>query len=159
MRAMASSSSARPPHQTIRMLAASARSRRESTSVPSRSKTINESLTQHSRRVATCLASAGVVSERRGRLPDPYPDDAQAVFDGVVVNQSRDPFDGRIAVEEEHGLAELLEGLDERIVAPQQHLVIERVVDPPLHRGFDVAEVAHHIPAVELARLHLDLHE
>src|SRR3990172_4510252 len=64
---------------------------------------------------------------------------------------------GEIAVEEKHRLAEVQKGRHQRIVLAQQHLVIELLVDPVLDHALDVAEVAHHIAAVELAGTHLDL--
>ena len=62
-----------------------------------------------------------------------------------------------IAVEQIHRLAQLLERRDERIVVPQQHLVIELLVDPALDDALDVAEVADHVAVVERAGPDLDL--
>ena len=65
--------------------------------------------------------------------------------------------DRRIAVEEVDRLAERLERRDQRIVMPQQHLVIELLVDPALDDALDVAEVADHVAVVERAGADLDL--
>ena len=75
---------------------------------------------------------------------------------GIVEDQARDALDRRIAVEEIHRLTERLQRLDERIVVAQQHLVVERRIDPAFHDALDVAEIADHIAVVELAGAHFD---
>ena len=49
-----------------------------------------------------------------------------------------------------------LQRRDQRIVVPQQHLVIELAIDPALDDAFDVAEIADHVAVVERAGAHLD---
>ena len=51
----------------------------------------------------------------------------------------------------------LEEGLDERVVMPEDHLVVELAVDPALDLVLDVAEVDHHVPRVEIVGPDLDL--
>ncbi len=75
----------------------------------------------------------------------------------LVENQLGDPLHGGIAIEEIHRLAQLLQRRHERIVVPQQHLVIELGVDPSLHDSLDVAEIADHVAVVERAGAHFDL--
>src|SRR5438093_8946136 len=148
MRPMTSSPSGSAPDAASTALAESVRSRRESTSVPSRSKTM--------RRVLTWLLSASVFGERCWRLPHLHADDREFLRAGIVEDQARDALDRRIAVEEIHRLTELLQRLDERIVVAQQHLVVERRIDPAFHDTLDVAEIADHIAVVELAGAHFD---
>ena len=101
-------------------LAESARSRRESTSVPSRSKTKRR------------IAHSAVLGERRRRLPHRHSHDRQALLARVVGRSAarcvRRSDCSRAVI---HRLAELLQG-HQRIVMAQQHLVIELAIDPPL---------------------------
>ena len=60
---------------------------------------------------------------------------------------SRTPLRERIAFLTR--LAELLERGDQRIVVPEQHPVIELLVDPAFHDSLDVAEIADHVAVVE----------
>src|SRR5262249_42412747 len=152
------------PEWRSRALVALARSRRESMSVPSRSKTISWDMARQeaagqegrSSRLRACrFLSIG--GKRRRRLPDGYADDGQSLFGGLVENQPGDAFDGRIAVEQKDRLPQFLQRGDERIVVPQQHLVIQLVIDPAFHEPLDVAEIAHHVAAVERPRAHFDL--
>src|SRR5262245_57757173 len=64
---------------------------------------------------------------------------------------------GRIALDDEDRLAETLERLDERIVVPENHLMIELAIDPALHDALDVGEIAHHVAVVERSAADLDL--
>ena len=50
-------------------------------------------------------------------------------------------------------------GFDQRIVVPQHHLVIELAIDPALDDPLDVAEVAHHVAAVERVGAHFDFRD
>src|SRR6187431_425937 len=74
-----------------------------------------------------------------------------------VENQLRDALRGGIAVEQVHRLAHLLQRSNERIVLPQDHLVIELLIDPALDDAFDVAEVSDHVAAVESGGPDMDL--
>ena len=106
----------------------------------------------------SCVAIAdAIIGERRRRLPHGDAHHRQAVLLRLVEDQLRDALDGRVAVQQIHRLAELLKRYDERIVVPQQHLVIELAVDPRLDDPLDVAEIAHHVPVIERARADLDL--
>jgi len=51
----------------------------------------------------------------------------------IVVQQFGDMLDRRIALHDEHRLAQSLQRLDERIVFAKNHLVVELAVDPSLH--------------------------
>src|SRR5262245_59779562 len=155
------------PHATSSALAASARSRLESTRVPSRSKTT-------SRKFGWLLANAdglrltrlgivdrqslgSVLGERRRRFPDGDPHHGEPFLSRLVEDQPRDPFGRRVAVQQEHRLADLLKKSRERIVVTKDHLVVELPVDPALDDPFDVVEVAHHVAAVERAGAYFDL--
>src|SRR6185312_16641942 len=142
MRPMRSSLSGAAPHSTSSALVAFARSRRESTSVPSRSKTMSENAAVGAG--GSGLAVTAIVGERRRRFPHRDADDGKTVLRRLVEDQFRDPLHGRVAVEEIDRLAEFLERLDERIVVTQQHLVIELAVDPAFDQPLDVAEIADH---------------
>src|SRR5712691_1687382 len=167
IRPMRSSGSRPAPHSTSSALAASAMSRRESISVPSRSNTIkrkrslktSERRARKARREEVALRASRalrsrwwpVFSKRSGRLPDRHAYDGQTLLFGLVIDQLRDALDRRVAVEQIHRLSELLQQDDERIVVPQQHLVIELLVDPALDDALDVAEIAHHVTVVQRA--------
>jgi hypothetical protein len=75
----------------------------------------------------------------------------------VIEDQPRDPLDGRIAIDDENRLAELLKRCHQRIIVSQDHLVIELPINPPLDDALDVAEIADHVAVVECAGAHLDL--
>src|SRR5438552_2147704 len=100
------------------------------------------------RRTAGSLA---VLGERRRRLPHLHAGDRKTFFRGVLENEPGDVFRGGIALADEYRLAEVLQDLHERIVMTQQHLVIERLIDPALDDPLDIAEVADHVAAVEPA--------
>src|SRR5436190_2485705 len=163
MRPIAASDCVAQPHVASSALADSARSRRESTSVPSRSKTMKlitrfQDLTvPHPQILRSSHFILQIFSVRSRRFPDLDAHHRQALAGGVLEDQARDPFDGRVALEQVDRLAELLERLDQRIVLAQDHLVIELAVDPAFHDPLDVAEVADHVARVEAARAHLDL--
>src|SRR5262245_13128426 len=152
MRATCSSDSAGAPYSTSSRLTESVRSRRESISVPSRSKT-NSRKSEVVRRKS--LDSK--LRKRRRCRPDGDADDGKSRLFGLIEDELCDPLDRWIAVDDEDGLAELPERRDERVVVPQDHLVIELPVDPPLDHPLDVAEIADHIPVVERAGADLDL--
>ena len=81
-----SSDSGAAPHDSSSALAASAMSRRESTSVPSRSKTMRSNSDCGGSRARLRLSRA-VFGERRRRLPDRHADDRQPLLVRVVENQ------------------------------------------------------------------------
>ena len=58
---------------------------------------------------------------------------------------------GGVARHDEHRLAKLLQRADQRIVFPENHLVIELTVHPPFDDSLDVGEVAHHVSAIQRA--------
>src|SRR5438093_3051360 len=118
--------------------------------VPSRSNTYSEN--GKARRLLGCE-----LGERRRRLPHFHPDDREALLFRVFEDETRDAFDGRIAVEQKDRLAELSKRRHERIVVSQQHLVIELLVDPAFDHAFDVAEVADPVAIVEYSGANLDL--
>ena len=72
-------------------------------------------------------------------------------------DQPGDALDRRVALEQVHRLAKRLERFDERIIAPQDHLVIELAIDPPFDDSLDVAEVHHHVAVVETVGADVDL--
>src|SRR5438874_12130654 len=150
IRPMSSSGSGHAPDTRSSSLADSARSRRESTSVPSRSNTYSEN--GKARRLLGCELGEG-----RRRLPHFHPHDREALLLLVFEDETRDAFDGRIAVEQKDRIAELSKRRHERIVVSQQHLVIELLVDPAFDHAFDVAEVADHVAIVERSGANLDL--
>ena len=76
---------------------------------------------------------------------------------GLIEDQLRNPFDGRVAIEKVDWLSQLLERSDQRIVVAQDHLVIQLSVNPAFDDALDVAEIAHHVPAVERTGSDLDL--
>src|SRR4026207_752064 len=79
-----------------------------------------------------------VCREGTGRLPHADVHDVDSKLASLFEDQSRDPFNRGIALEEIHRLTELLERLHERVVVPQNHLVIEFTIDPSLHDAFDI---------------------
>src|SRR5258705_1633939 len=96
MRPIRSSGSGAAPHSSSRAFAASAISRRESTSVPSKSKTIRAKVKGQGLRAE--------FRERRGRLPDGDADDGEPLIGGLVEVQLRNSLDGGVAVEHEDRL-------------------------------------------------------
>ena len=100
---------------------------------------------------------ARVRGPRRRRLPHGHAHGPQSLLARHVIDQSRDPFHGRIAVNDEDWFAEGLQRFHERIIVSQDHLVIELAVNPPLDDPLDVAEIHHHIPCVQRIGAHLDL--
>src|SRR5712664_1733224 len=90
-----------------------------------------------------------VFGERCRRFPHGYANDGQSLLHSLVEDQLRDAFDGRIAIEQIYRLSELLQRGDERVVVPEQHLVIELPVDPTFDDPLDVAEVTDHVAVVE----------
>src|SRR5580704_12731481 len=142
IRPMTSSENGCAPYETSVAFAESAMSLRESTSVPSRSKTMR-------RRLEATSSFCPVFGERSWRFPDLDAHHGKTLAGGVLENEPGDALDGRVAVEEIDRLAQLLQGLQERIVAPEHHPVIELLVDPPLDSALDVAEVADHVASVE----------
>jgi hypothetical protein len=130
----------------MRRLAASAMSRASRRSVPSRSNTT-------SRKAPVRPDRSSVIRPCRKRtarrLPHPHANHAETLVSGIVENQLRDLFDGRIAVDQEHRLLQILERLDERVVTPEDHLVVDLAIDPRLHDPVDIAEIADHVAAVE----------
>src|SRR5437867_9556924 len=97
-----------------------------------------------------------VLCERCRSLPHLDADHWKPLAARVVEDQTRDALDGGIAVEKKHRLAQLLQWLHQRIVVTQQHFVIDLLIDPALDDSLDIAEVAHHVAAVELSGAHFD---
>src|SRR6185503_760776 len=89
------SGSAAAPHSTSRRLTESARSRRESISVPSRSKTNRSNACW----VLGCDSSlCTILGERRGRFPDGHTHDRHAGIESLIEDQFGNPLHGGIAV-------------------------------------------------------------
>src|SRR5260221_2544953 len=157
IRPIRSSGSELASQDSSKALAASAMSRRESTRVPSRSKTIRRNMAFED--VRSCSHLNAIFRKGRRRLPDLDAHHREALAAGVVEDQPGDALDSRIAVEQLHRLAQLLERFDERVVVAQQHLVIEFRVDPALDDALDVAEVADHVAIVERPRADFDFRD
>ena len=62
-----------------------------------------------------------------------------------------------IAVDDKHGLAQPLQRLNQRVIASQDHLVVELAIDPSLDDPLDVREIAHHVAVVERPAADFDL--
>src|SRR4051794_8777324 len=73
-------------------------------------------------------------------LPEHDLDDRQSGLDGPLIDEAGDILGGRVLVHDEDALAVLPEDGEDRVVAPQQHVVIEVVVDPALDLGLDLDE-------------------
>src|SRR5205085_8284501 len=129
MRPIVTSGRGAAPDSTSRAFIEAARSRRESTSVPSRSNTIKRC--DRGKAALSCQCSAfshsfvgadlgrpcraeqapplrAVLRERGRRFPHGDADDGQSFSRGAIENQPGDSFDGRVAVEQINRLAELL---------------------------------------------------
>lgn len=104
----------------------------------------------------TNLRSFEVRCERFGCLPERHFLDGKFCFLGLLINQLRDVFCRRVCVDDINRLVEFLQKGDRRIVAVQDHFVVEFVVDPGSQRVFDVAEVYEHPPFVEVFTLQND---
>src|SRR6478736_2494188 len=128
---MASSASGWAPNPASISLALSARSRRESISVPSRSKT-------------TSLLT-GVRGEGGGRLPHGHTHRRKSLRHGIVEQQFRDMLHRRIALHDEDRLAKPLQRPKQRVVVTQNHLVIELPIHPALDDPLDIRKIAHHV--------------
>src|SRR5687768_5444038 len=98
-----------------------------------------------------------VFGERRRCFPNGDARDRETLLARVLEDQAREALGGGIAVEQIDGLAELLQRLHERVVVPQEHLVVKLPVNPSFHDPLDVTEVAHHVAAVELVGADLNL--
>ena len=66
---------------------------------------------------------------------------------------------GRIVVADEHRFAERTERFQQRVVAPQDHPVVELPVDPSLDDALDLSEITDHLPIVQRLRPHLNLRD
>src|SRR5215471_5728128 len=97
-----------------------------------------------------------VFGKRGGCFPHLDAHDGKPLLRRLVEDQPRDAFDRGIAVNDKHRLAQVAQRFDQRIVVAQQHLVIELAIDPPLHDPLNIAEVAYHVPLVELTGAHFD---
>src|SRR5690349_24723380 len=86
-----------------------------------------------------------VFSKRTGRFPHANGQNRESLLPGFVEDQLRDALDRGVAFELVDRFAERLQGTDERIVMPQNHLVIELTVYPALDEPLDVGEISHHI--------------
>src|SRR5262245_41252909 len=102
-------------------------------------------------------SGGGVGGPRRRRLPDGDAHDRKAVLARDLVAQAADPLDSGTTADYVDRLAERLQRLHERIVVPEDHLVIELAVDPSLDDALDVAEVDDHVARVERVGANLDL--
>ncbi len=70
----------------------------------------------------------------------------------MLVNETSNPLNGRVAIHEKHWLAKLTERFNKRVVASQNHLVIDLSVDPALHQMLDVTKITHHASLIESCR-------
>ena len=73
-------------------------------------------------------------------------------FVDLFVDQPGDVLGRGILVEQVERLAHLLEHRHDRVVAVEEHPVVEVVVDPGAHGRLDVGEVDQHPAVVELGR-------
>lgn len=90
------------------------------------------------------------------RFPKLRFDDGKAMFQRKLVNEFGEIFGRRIHIEQIERLVHLAQDFHSRIVAMQDHAVIEIVVDPASDDAFDIREVDHHAAIIELGRLDRD---
>src|SRR3954452_1665634 len=100
-----------------------------------------------------------IAGKRGWRFPDRDTHDWKSGADSVVEDDLRDMLHSGIGINQEDRLSERLEGGDERVVAPEHHLVIDRLIDPALDDALDVAEVADHVAIVECPGAHFDFRD
>ncbi len=90
------------------------------------------------------------------RFPEHDLDHRQAGLSRVFVNQSCDVLGRRIDVHDEHPLTALDERRQQGIVATEQHVMIEILVDPGVDYPLDLSEIDQHAATVECLTLERD---
>ena len=74
----------------------------------------------------------------------------------MVVDQFRDALGGRVHINHHHRLALAAQFGKDRVVAVQDHLVVERLIDPRADDLLDLGEIDHHAERIERGRLDRD---
>src|SRR5690606_37570879 len=106
------------------------------------------------RRGRRCRKSADPIGgETSRRLPKPGFDDRKALRGREVEDELGDVFGRGVEIDEVERFAQLFQGRHRRVVAPQNHAVVEIFVDPAAHHSFDVGKIEHHAAPVELGGL------
>src|SRR5690348_10424303 len=94
-----------------------------------------------------------VSGEAIRRFPEPGFNDRETMIGGEIVNQLGDILGRRVGIHQEHWFAKLFQYGDRRIIAVQDHAMIEIVVDPTADHALDVAEIEHHAAMIKLLGL------
>jgi hypothetical protein len=82
-------------------------------------------------------------------LPEQDLDDGETSFLGMFVNESGDILRGGIRVHLEYTFATFPQERQQRVVATEQHIVIEHFIDPALDFMLDLTKIYQHATRVE----------
>ena len=83
------------------------------------------------------------------RFPEADFNDRHALLAGDIGDQLGDVFRRRIHVQQIHRLALLFQDRHDRVVAVQNHAVVEMIVDPAVDAALDLVEIDDHPLPVE----------
>src|SRR5262249_50574474 len=93
-----------------------------------------------------------VAGETVFRLPQLDLDHRKTLAGSEVKDQLGNVFGRWVNVQHKHRLALMAQQRQHRVVAVQQHLVVERLVDPRAHHGFHAGKVHDHAEVVKARR-------
>ena len=105
-----------------------------------------------SKRLWSVIRGAGI-----GRFPENHAHDGESSAQGFFKYQASNRFRRGILVDEETGLALILDERNGRIVLAQDHAMIQIFVDPLFHHAFDFAKIDNHAALIEAFAFKLDL--
>ncbi len=88
-----------------------------------------------------------------GRFPQHGFHHGETCLAREFIDQSSDVFGRGILVHQEQWLAGFPQQIDKRIVFPQQHSMVQFLIDPSIDDPLDVPKVENHSPLVEILRL------
>jgi hypothetical protein len=96
--------------------------------------------------------------KRRFRLPDLDLIYRQFLLNTVIVDQAGDRLGGRIGVKKKHRFAQFLQWFYERVIPPEEHLVVDCLIDPILDDPLEVVKLEEDVTPVQLLTSQVDLH-
>ena len=76
-------------------------------------------------------------------------DDRKALFRSEFKNEFGDVFRRRVVVNQTKRLAEFLKRGNGRVIAAQNHAVVQLIINPTTHNTFNVGEVEHHAAVIQ----------
>ena len=91
-----------------------------------------------------------------GRFPESGLDDGETVLLREFKDQASDILCGGILIQQVHWLVQLSEDWHHRVVPPEDHAMVQVIVDPAGHDLLDIREVDHHPSLIKFFRCNLD---